>query len=85
MYSYIIYPYAPPNQCFLCLQDLGLEETPSEARRLFHLADEGHSGGITFFEFCHFIFPELDVEWLYDKGIVTIGNCKLFTNLEELE
>ena len=54
-------------------EELGLEYTPSEARRLFRLFDEGKTGGITFFEYCHTIFPDLDVEWLYDRGVVGVG------------
>ena len=48
------------------LGDLGL--VASQARRLFHLLDEGQSGDITFFEFCHAVFPNLDVERLCDRG-----------------
>jgi len=54
------------------LDELGLDYTASEARRLFHLLDEGQSGDITFFEFCHAVFPNLDVERLCDRGILQL-------------
>jgi len=37
----------------------------SEARNIFDVADEGKNGSISFFEFCHFVFPELDIERVY--------------------
>lgn len=54
-------------------EDLGLDHSPSEARRLFRLLDESRSGGITFFEYCHHIFPDLDVEWLAEHGVLSLG------------
>lgn len=35
---------------------------------MFNFIDEDTDGRITFFEFCHFIFPDLDVEELHRQG-----------------
>ncbi|EOD35053.1 hypothetical protein EMIHUDRAFT_455390 [Emiliania huxleyi CCMP1516] len=59
-------------------EDLGLDHSPSEASEagLTHTGPDlrrsrpdSRSGGITFFEYCHHIFPDLDVEWLAEHGI----------------
>ena len=56
----------------LC-RELGLYFSSSEARRLFKLFDEDQTGEISFFEYCHLIFPNLDVEMLYEKGAFTLS------------
>ena len=47
---------------FLLQIDLQPALSTSDIRKLFVLFDETHSGFINFFEFCHVVFPDLDVE-----------------------
>ena len=36
-------------------------------RRLFRVFDEDNSGTVSYQEFCHVVFPHLDVEALYNS------------------
>ena len=53
---------------FLQQIDLQPALSTSSIRQLFTVFDETHSGFINFFEFCHVVFPELDVEGMADDA-----------------
>ena len=53
---------------FLQQIDLQPALSPSSIRQLFTVFDETHSGFINFFEFCHVVFPELDVEGMAEDA-----------------
>jgi len=46
------------------MDHIGMALKPSEARNLFAAFDDAKTGVITFYEFCHLVFPDLDVERL---------------------
>ena len=53
---------------FLQQIDLQPALSTSSIRQLFTVFDETHSGFINFFEFCHVVFPELDVEGMAEDA-----------------
>ena len=42
--------------------------TPSQMRSLFTVFDENNTGFISFFEFCHVVFPDMDIEAMVAEG-----------------
>jgi len=61
------------------MDHIDLKLKPSEARQLFAAFDDAKTGVITFYEFCHVVFPDLDVERLtavdsaaVDKSALTL-------------
>ena len=53
---------------FLDQMELEPRLTPSQMRSLFTVFDENHTGFISFFEFCHVVFPDMDVEAMTAEG-----------------
>lgn len=52
------------------MMNLGVRMTPSQARKVFHVFDESGNGDISFFEFCHCLFPDLDIEQAAETGVI---------------
>ena len=53
---------------FLAQMEMEPRLTPSQMRALFTVFDENDTGVISFFEFCHVVFPDMDVEAMVDEG-----------------
>ena len=44
------------------LHELGISVSMADSRRIFKVFDEDGSGSVSYNEFCHLVFPDLDIE-----------------------